>query len=126
MTEHRTAVDVATVFITAFGAGDMATVTECLAEDVVFESPRVHVEGVEAVTATIGQFAQVVAGVDIIAAVGDAEQAMVIYNMKTGPFGTLRVVDYLVVRDSKITSDVVVFDTYEVRKAEESQESATG
>ncbi|MFB4317793.1 nuclear transport factor 2 family protein [Actinomadura sp. 21ATH] len=126
MAERGTAVDVATVFIKAFGTGDMATVTECLAEDVVFQSPRVRLEGAEAVTAAIGRFAQVVTGVDIIAALGDAEQAMVVYNMRTGPFGTLRTVDHLVVRDGKIVSDVVVFDTYEMRKAEETQASAAG
>ncbi|WP_433329089.1 nuclear transport factor 2 family protein [Spirillospora sp. CA-294931] len=124
MTVRATAADVATTFIKAFGAGDMATVAECLAEDVVFESPRVRAEGIDAVTAVIGQFTQVVEGVDVIAALGDAEQAMVIYDMRTGPFGTLRVVDHLVLRDGKIISDVVVFDTHEVRKAEAAQEPA--
>ncbi|NRQ31867.1 nuclear transport factor 2 family protein [Nonomuraea sp. NN258] len=119
MTGNRPAVEVATAFIEAFGAGDLATIGECLAEDVVFESPRIQVKGVAAVTEVIGRFSQVVAGVDIIAALGDAEQAMVIYDMRTGPFGTLRVVDHLIVRDGRITSDVVVFDTYEMRKAEE-------
>jgi hypothetical protein len=38
-------------------------------------------------------------------------------HMATGPFGTLRAVDPLVVRDGRIVSDTLVFDTYEVRMA---------
>ncbi|MEW2354307.1 nuclear transport factor 2 family protein [Spirillospora sp. NPDC029432] len=126
MTDRMAAAEVATAFIKAFGAGDMVTVAECLADDVVFESPRVRAEGIDAVTAVIGEFTRIVEGVDVIAALGDAGQAMVIYNMRTVPFGTLRVVDHLVLRDGKIISDVVVFDTYEIRKAQETEEAAAG
>ena len=43
---------------------------------------------------------------------------MIMYDMTTGPVGTLRAAEYLVVRDGKITSDTLVFDTHEVRKAQ--------
>lgn len=119
MATSTTPSEVATGFITAFGNGDLPAVADYLADDVVFESPRARLVGAAAVREAIGQFAQVVTGVDIIAVLGDGEKAMVIYDMTTGPFGTLRAVDYVTVRDGKITSDVLVFDTYEVRKAQE-------
>jgi hypothetical protein len=45
----------------------------------------------------------------------------VVYDMRTAPFGTIRAVDHLVVRDGRIVSDNLVFDTYEVRKAKASE-----
>jgi hypothetical protein len=64
----------------------------------------------------MGEFAQAVTGVSVLAVVGDDERAMVMYDMATGPFGTLRAVDHVVVRDGRIVSDTLVFDTYEVRR----------
>ena len=117
MTGHARPADVAVSFVTAFGRGDMTAVATHLAEDVVFDSPQVHLEGAGAVVAAIEQFAQVVTGVEIVAVLGDGEQAMIMYDMATGPFGTLRAADRLVVRAGRIVSDELVFDTHEVRQA---------
>jgi hypothetical protein len=119
----RTPRDVAVSFIEAFGRGDRATLAGLLADDVTFESPRVRLAGAAAAVEAISGFADVVTGVTIHAALGDEEQAMISYDMAT-PFGTLRAVDHLVVRDGRITSDVLVFDTYEVRRATESASPA--
>jgi SnoaL-like domain len=94
----------------------MAAVAGLLADDVAFESPRVALSGAGPVLEAMGQFAQAVTGVSVLAVVGDDERAMIMYDMQTRPFGTLRAVDHLVVRDGRITSDTLVFDTYEVRK----------
>ena len=117
MNAHRTPADLASAFIEAFGRRDMAAVAGYLADDVAFESPRATLTGAEPVVAAMAEFAQVVTGVSIVAVVGDDERAMIMYDIATGPFGTLRAVDHLVVRDGSIVSDTLVFDTYEVRKA---------
>jgi hypothetical protein len=114
---HRTPAAVASAFVEAFGRRDMAAVAGYLADDVVFESPRTTLTGAQPVLAAMAEFAQVVAGVSIVAVIGDDERAMIMYDMATGPFGTLRAVDHLVVEDGLIVSDTLVFDTYEVRKA---------
>jgi hypothetical protein len=108
---------VASAFVEAFGRRDMAAVAGYLADGVVFESPRTALTGAQPVLAAMAEFAQVVTGVSIVAVVGDDERAMIMYDMATGPFGTLRAVDHLVVEDGLIVSDTLVFDTYEVRKA---------
>jgi ketosteroid isomerase-like protein len=115
------AAEVAVAFIRAFEAKDREAMTDLLAEDVVFESPRATVTGAAAVAEVMGGFAQAVGSVDVIAAYGDAERAVVMYDMKTGPFGTVRAADTFVVRDGKIVSDRLVFDTYELRRFEEAQ-----
>ena len=120
MSEHHTPADMASAFVEAFGRGDMTAVAGFLADDVIFQSPRVALTGAGPVLAAMGEFAQVVTGVSVLAVVGDDdERAMIMYDMATGPFGTLRAVDHLVVRDGRIVSDTLVFDTYEVRKAVE-------
>lgn len=108
---ERAAVQAAVAFVEAFGRRDMAAVSGALAEDVVFESPRTRITGAAAVAAAISEFAQAVTGVTVIDAFGDHERAVVMYDMHTGPFGTLRAVDRVLVRDGKIVSDSLVFDT---------------
>lgn len=121
MTESAAPTEIAVAFLEAFGRHDLDTMSSYLAEDVAFESPQVQINGASAVADAMGQFAQVVGSVEIIAAFGDGERAVVMYDMQTGPFGTMRAADHFVIRDGKIVSDQLVFDTYEVRKMQESQ-----
>ncbi|MGK8509593.1 nuclear transport factor 2 family protein [Nocardia asiatica] len=107
----QAAVVVAVAFVEAFGKRDMSAVSALLADDVLFQSPRVRITNATDVLAAITDFAQAVTGVDIIDAFGDDERAVVVYDMHTGPFGTLRTVDHVVVRHGRILADTVVFDT---------------
>ena len=109
-----TPTDIAVAYIEAFGKGDLSAIAGYLADDVVFESPTVQLTGA-AVLEAVGQFAQVVTGVDIIAAHGDDERALVMYDMHTGPFGTIRVGELLAVRDGRITADRLAFDTHAIQ-----------
>jgi ketosteroid isomerase-like protein len=111
MTEKLSPVEIAVAYLEAFGRQDLATAAGYIADDIVFESPRVTLTGAKAYLAAVGEFAQAVASVEIIAALGDDERAMVMYDMKTGPFGTIRAADSFAVRDGKITCDLLVFDT---------------
>ncbi len=117
MREPRTPAEIAVAFIQAFARRDLAAVAALLADDVVLESPQVRLTGAPAVARAIGDFAQVVDGVDNLTAVGDGNRAMVMYDMRTTPYGTLRTVDHIEVRDGRIVSDILVFDTYPVRTA---------
>jgi hypothetical protein len=125
MTERRTPAEIAVLFLEAFARKDVDTLTSLLADDIVFESPQVRLTGAPAVADAIGGFAQVVTGVEIMGVVGDEERAMIMYDMHTGPFGTLKAVDHLEVRDGRIISDTLVFDTYPVRTAADTQATTT-
>lgn len=85
-----TPAEIAVGFIEAWAAGELATVAGWLAEDVTFEGPMARATGREEVLATIGGFAQLVTGVGIVAALGDDRQALIMYEMTTGPFGWSR------------------------------------
>jgi ketosteroid isomerase-like protein len=103
--------EIAVAYLEAFGRQDMTTAAGYIADDITFESPRVTLAGAQPYLAAVGEFAQAVLSVEIIAAFGDDERALVLYDMKTGPFGTIRAADYFQVRAGKITSEVLVFDT---------------
>lgn len=114
---HRSPEDVVTQFIEAFARRDRSAVEGCLDGDVRFESPMMTLTGRQAVLDAIIGFAEAVESVDVLAVVGGDDKAMIMYDMHTGPFGTVRAVDYVVVRDGTITSDLLVFDTHAVRAA---------
>lgn len=117
MTDARTPAEIAVAFVDAFARGDTEAMAALVADDIVFESPQVRLAGAGAVLEAIGGFAQVVVGVRDVHVVGDDERAMIMYDMETGPFGTLKAVDHIVVRDGRIVSDTLVFDTHQVRGA---------
>jgi limonene-1,2-epoxide hydrolase len=117
MTRHPTPAHVARAFIEAWGRRDMEAVARWVADDMDFESPMTKLTGAEPFLAAAGEFAQAVTAVEIVAVMGDERSALVMYDMRTVPFGTLRAADHLVVEDGKITSDKLVFDTHPVRQA---------
>lgn len=95
----------------------MTTATGHVAEDVSFEGPMAQATGAEAVVDAISGFSELVTELKILAATGDDQQAVVMYEMVTEAFGTLRAAEHLIVRDGKIQASKLVFDTHEVRKA---------
>lgn len=106
----------AVAFIEAFGTSDMDTVGRLLADDVVFESPRVKLNGRQAVQAAMTEFAQSVESLDIVASFGDDNGgAVVIYDMQTTRFGTIRATDHLTIRNGKVQADSLLFDTHTLR-----------
>lgn len=119
MTEPLTPAAVAQAFIEAWGRQDMEEVARLVADDMEFESPMVGHTGAEAFLAAAGEFNRSVTGVDIVAVLGDDRSALVMYDMHTVPFGTLRAADHLVVEDGKITADKLVFDTHAVRQVQD-------
>jgi hypothetical protein len=117
VTQPTAPVDIAVAFTEAWGRGDMAAAAQYVADDVTFEGPLTQLAGADAYLEALGQFAQAVSEVSIIAALGDDAQALIMYDMVTGPFGTLRAAERLEIRDGKIATDTLVFDSHEVRKA---------
>jgi limonene-1,2-epoxide hydrolase len=113
-----TPVEIAVAYIEAFGKRDMETAARYVADDIEFRSPMTRISGADGYLEAVGGFAQHVDGVDILAAVGDGENAMIMYEMRTGPFGTVPAADHFVIRDGRIASNRLVFDTHRIRGSE--------
>ena len=119
VTEHPAPVDVAIAFTRAWTSHDMAAAAQYVADDVVFEGPMTQTTGAQAYIEALSRFAQAVTGLRMIAALGDDEGAMIMYEVETGQAGVLRAGEHFVVRDSRIHRDMLVFDTHKVRQAQQ-------
>jgi hypothetical protein len=117
VTEGTTPLAVGVAFTRAWTSHDLATAATYVADDVVFDGPLSYATRVEAYMAGLAAFAQTVTGVQILAAFGDDEQGLIMYEVTTGPFGTLRCAEHFTVKDGKIQTDKLTFDTYTVRLA---------
>lgn len=121
MNEHSTPAAIARVFTEAWTSHDMETAATYLADDVVFDGPITHTKGKQAYIEALSRFAGAVTGVTILAAFGDETQAIIMYDLATGPFGTLPSAELLTFRDGKIAADRLIFDTYATRMAQAGQ-----
>jgi ketosteroid isomerase-like protein len=119
MTEEAAPVNVARAFTEAWTSGDMDTATGYVADDVVFDGPLGHVEGKTAYTESLKGLSRnlAVTGARVVAAFGDATQALIMYELLTDRFGALTCAKLLTVRDGKIQTDRLTFDSYPVRKS---------
>lgn len=118
MVEHPSPTEIAVAFTEAWTGHDMSTAESYLAEEVVYDGPVNHVVGVRGYVEALERFARAVTGLEIIAVLGDEEQAMIMYEVSTGPFGTLTCGEHLTVRSGKIQTDRLAFDTYAIRMAQ--------
>lgn len=115
MTAASTPAAIARAFTEAWTSHDMDTAAGYLAEDVVFDGPVNHSAGKQAYMEGLNTFARAVTGANIIAAFGDDTQALIMYDVTTGPFGTLTCAELLTFRDGKIATDRLTFDTFPIR-----------
>lgn len=125
MTEYRTPVDVAVAFTRAWTSHDIAAAAQYVADDVVFEGPMTQTTGARAYLEALSRFAGTVSGMQLIAALGNDDGAMIMYEVETGQAGVLRAGEHFVIREGRIQSDMLVFDTHKVRQAR-STEAPTG
>src|ERR1700722_6214934 len=98
-------------FLAAWAASDVDRFSGLLDEDVSFEGPMGSLQGREAVATAMADFAQTVTGIEIIASAEHGDGVLVMYDMHTGPFGTIRAAEHYRLRNSQIVSDQLVFDT---------------
>ena len=117
MTESRKPVDVATAFTEAWTSHDIDRASKYVGEDVVFDGPMGHAEGVKGYVEGLAGLSQEVKDFRLIAAFGDDEQALLMYDLITKSYGTLTCAKHLLVRDGKIRRDLLTFDSDKIRSA---------
>lgn len=103
MAQQSTA-DRARSFTDAWTRQDMETTASYLADDVVFHGPNGDLAGKEGYLAGLTNFARAVQSATILAASGDADRAIILYDLVT-PGGTVSCAEMLTFRDGKIVDD---------------------
>jgi hypothetical protein len=109
MSADMTPVALARSFTQAWTSHDMETAGGYLAPDVVFDGPAGHSVGADAYLKGLQPFASTVSGMNLLAALGDDTQALIMYEVTT-PAGTLTCAEHLTfTAGGKIQTDRLTF-----------------
>jgi hypothetical protein len=111
MTEqHGTALRVALAYHRAWVGKDLEQAMGYVADDIICDAPAGRIEGAEAYRAFMGPFVQMVIGVDLLAAFGDEDHAVVMYDTETVLVQSGPGAEYVKVKDGRIAYSRFVFD----------------
>ena len=109
--------DVALAFTEAWTGHHLQKAATYVAEDVVFEGPLQQSTGTGPYLKGLLGLAREVTGFRMIAAFGDTEQALLMYDLHTRAYGTLTCSKHLTVLGGKIVRDQLTFDSHLIRSA---------
>lgn len=118
MADHS-ALDVVFAYTAAWSSRDLDTAAGFLADDVVFDGPAGRYGSAEPLLQGLGRFVtQIVPGWRHLASLADGEQAMLMYEVSLPSGKPIRLAEHFIVRDGKIRSETLVFDTLAMREAQ--------
>jgi ketosteroid isomerase-like protein len=104
------ALQIARTYVEAIASKDVDTIVSVSADDVVCTSPIGRITGTQKFREFQAGFARMIKSVTLLAAYGDDEQAVVVYNADTQPVANAIVAELLKVKNGKIASTEVIYD----------------
>ncbi|WP_042858948.1 nuclear transport factor 2 family protein [Dickeya sp. NCPPB 3274] len=104
------ALEIARICVAAMAKKDVETIISLSAENIVCTSPIGQITGIERFQSFQEGFARMITNLTVLAAYGDDEQAVVVYDAETYPVPHSVVAELIKVRDGKIASTVVIYD----------------
>lgn len=105
-----TAKKIAEEYVRAWLAGDAEKALSYVADDIVCEAPFGRVTGLEGYRQFLAPFVGSLLGGELIDVLGDEEHAATVYVVETPFAKDYRGMEYLTVKDGKITEVISVFD----------------
>jgi ketosteroid isomerase-like protein len=100
----------ALAYLQAWTSHDLDQAMSYIADDIVCDAPAGRLEGADAYRGFMGSFVQILTGATMIAAFGDDQTALVMYDTQTVPVKSALGAACVTVRDGKITYSRFVFD----------------
>ena len=111
MTETTSpALRTALAYYQAWTGHDLDQAMSYIARDIVCDAPAGRLEGAAAYRGFMGPFVQILRGSKLIAAFGDDQTALIMYDTDTVPVPSAPGVECVTVIDGKITYSRFVFD----------------
>jgi hypothetical protein len=104
------ALDVALAYYDAWTNKDFERAMTFVADDIVCDAPPGRIEGADAYRNFMGPFVQILERADLIAAFGDDDTAVVVYDTATVPVASAPGAECVTVVDGKIARSRFVFD----------------
>ena len=100
----------ALAYYQAWTSHDLDKALSYIADDIICDAPAGRLEGAEAYRAFLGPFVQILTSAKMIAAFGDDETALVMYDTETVPVQSAPGAECVTVKNGKITHSRFVFD----------------
>ena len=114
----QTTLDVVLAYTEAWAGKDMEGAAAYLAPDVVFDGAGGRSESAEPLLRGLAGFVSRIApGWRRLAAVAEGEQVMLMYEVSLPSGKPIRLAEHFTVRDGKIRSETLVYDTLALREA---------
>jgi len=113
LTTHRRfnpALDVALAYFHAWTGHDLDKAMEYVADDIVCDAPAGRLEGAAAYRGFMDPFIQMLTGSELLAAFGDGEKAVVVYDTETVLVSSAPAAECVTVRGGKIAYSRFIFD----------------
>jgi ketosteroid isomerase-like protein len=111
MTETTSpALHIALAYYQAWTGHDVDKAMSYIADDIVCDAPAGRLEGAAAYRGFIGPFVQILRGATLIAAFGDDQTALIMYDTETVPVPSAPAAECVTVTDGKITYNRFIFD----------------
>ena len=106
----QAALDPALAYYRAWTSHDFDRAMAYIAEDIVCQAPPGRLEGAAAFRGFMGPFVQILTRSNLIAAFGDDEKAVVMYDTDTIPVKDAPGAEFVTVRGGKIAHMRIIFD----------------
>ena len=100
----------ALAYFQAWTGHDLDKAMSYIADDIICDAPAGRLEGADAYRGFMGPFAQLLMGATMIAAFGDEQTALVMYDTQTMPVKSAPGAECVTVKDGKITYSRFIFD----------------
>jgi hypothetical protein len=111
MTEqHSTALRTALAYFQAWTGKDLDVAMSYIADGIVCDAPAGRIEGIAAYRRFIGPFTEILLDANLIAAFGDAQTAVVVYDTRTVPVQSAPGAECVTVENEKIVYSRFIFD----------------
>jgi ketosteroid isomerase-like protein len=111
MTETTSpALRTALAYYQAWTGHDLDQAMSYVADDIVCDAPAGRLEGASAYRGFMAPFVQILRGATLIAAFGDDQTALIVYDTETVPVPSAPAAECVTVTDGKITYSRFIFD----------------
>ena len=111
MTETTSpALRTALAYYQAWTGHDLDQAMSYIADDIVCDAPAGRLEGAAAYRGFMAAFVQILRGATLIAAFGDDQTALIMYDTETVPVPSAPGAECVTVTDGKITNSRFIFD----------------
>jgi SnoaL-like domain len=125
-TERQSAVHTSLAYYEAWTSHDFERAMQFIADDIVCDAPSGRLEGARAFRGFMGPFVEIVTRSSLVAAFGDEETALLLYDTDTMPVKDAPGAEFHTVQGGKIRHLRIIFDRlpFELARREAAARSA--